>query len=71
MATSKVTGEDLDMIAHVSANDGTNVTLTTNVRGDISADRLAVTSIVVNGAGAHFDAAAGRRRYRVRIEEVL
>lgn len=71
MATSKITGAELDMIAHVTANDGTNATLTTNVRGDISADQLGVTTIVVNGAGAHFDAANGRRRYRVRIEEVL
>lgn len=70
MATSKVTGADLDLKAKVTANNGTNATLTPTVDGDLSADALGVTSIVVNGAGAHLDAANGVRRYRVRIEEL-
>jgi hypothetical protein len=71
MAFSKVTGEELEALARCTANDGTNATLTVDVRGDLSADRMGLTSVVLNGAGAHVDAANGRRRYRVRIEEVL
>jgi len=71
MGASKVTCQDLDCLARVTANDGTNATLTIAVNGDVSADQFGLTTIVLNGAGAHFDAANGARRYRVRIEEAI
>ena len=67
-AADKITGEDFTFDAKVTANDGTNATLTP--LPGVMASAADVTTLVLNGAGKRVDVANGYRRYRVTIERI-
>jgi len=69
--SSKVTGHAIDFVAQVTAADADTVTMTPEYAGT-GIDLAGIVTVDFQGANVdlHFDVASGRRRYRVRIEEV-